>query len=81
MRNLIKRILGIEKVNKIKIPKEFIEHPPKLNKLHKRENYYVSTGKFFVPIVVNRNNELVDGYTSFFIAKLWSKKYVKVTRV
>lgn len=81
MRNLIKRILGIERLEKIVVSMAFKEHPPKELKMNWRRNYYNFFGNFAVPIEINDNNVLLDGYTSYLIAKELGKKYVKVTRV
>lgn len=79
MIEVLKKILKIERLNKIKIPKEFENHPPKLLKMQYRLNYYKETKKFLVPIVI-KENLLIDGYTSYLIAKKYHKKYVKVVR-
>ncbi|MCI8620607.1 MAG: hypothetical protein HFJ50_01995 [Clostridia bacterium] len=81
MRNLIKRILGIERLDKIVVSMAFKEHPPKESKMISRENYYIVYHKFKVPIVITNKYDLIDGYTSYLIAKQLGKKYVKVTRV
>lgn len=81
MRNLIKRILGIERLDKIVVSMAFKEHPPKESKMMSRSIYHIVYHKFKVLIVINNNNVLLDGYTSYLIAKELGKKYVKVTRV
>lgn len=40
--------------------------------------YFEENGKFESKILLNRDFELVDGYTSYFIAKLKGMKYVDV---
>ncbi len=80
--NLILKILGMEKLNNIKIQKEFKKRPPKAMKMFERRTYYfLHNHKFEVPIVINKDNELVDGYTSYLIAKEYKVKYVPVKRV
>ncbi len=81
MKNLIKRILGIERLDKIMIPIEFIEHPPKDGKIIARKIYYMMYHKFKVPIVITNKCNLIDGYTSYLIAKKYGEKYVKVVRI
>ena len=59
----------------ITIPKEFAK--PRKEKLNSRIQYYNENKCFEVPIVINTNNELVDGYTSYLIAKKYNMKTVQ----
>lgn len=77
----IKNLLGIERLDKIIVPQTFKEHPPRRRKLNERMFYYEMYGKLPVPIVITDRNNLIDGYTSYLIAKENNKKYVKVVRV
>lgn len=81
MRKIIMKLLGIEKLSNIKIPVKFLEHPPKAEKMWRRKCYYIIHQKVKVPIIINRDNVLLDGYTSYLIEKILNKKYVKVIRV
>lgn len=62
-------------INLIKIPKKFTK--PKKEKLDHRFEFYNKNKCFEVPIVINANNELVDGYTSYLIAKKYNIKTVR----
>lgn len=67
------------RLKKIKIADDYKE--PNVFKMMEREAYFIIHHKLAVPIIVNRNNELVDGYTSYLIAKMYGKRIVKVERV
>lgn len=67
------------RLKKIRIP-EYFKKPNILKKMS-REIYYLRFNKLPVPIVIDKHNELVDGYTSYLIAKEYGKKIVKVKRV
>ena len=56
------------KINKIKIYDSFIEKAPGDRKMARRWRYYRETGELYVPIVINKEGYLVDGYTSYIIA-------------
>lgn len=59
----------IVKLSDIIISHRFRTHPPKPQKMERKRFYYQSTGKFASSIVLNKDFELVDGYTSYLIAK------------
>lgn len=61
-------------INKIKIPKHFTKPNPK--KLQQKFKYYRENHKFESPIIINTDYELVDGYTSYLIAKNYNKTSV-----
>ena len=79
MKNIISKLWGYKKLSDIEIPRKFKMNPPKKDKMYERERYYKLTGKFLVPIVL-KENLLVDGYTTYLLAKKLNKKYVKVKR-
>lgn len=82
MKDLIMKILGKEKLSNIKIQEKFKKHPPKARKMFERRGYYwYCHRKFYTPIVINKNNVLIDGYTSYLLAKDYGMKYVPVKRV
>lgn len=76
----IRELFKVEKLNQIKISEEFKEHPPKASKMRQREAFYKFTNIFYTTIVIDKNNVLVDGYTSYLIAQKYKKIYVKVIR-
>ena len=53
----------------IDIPINFLRQHPRQEKMKQKWAYYRQTGEFESPILLNRNFELVDGYTSYIIAK------------
>lgn len=71
----------IKKLKNIKISKEFKMKYPKTLKLISKMEYYLRNNKFEQPIVINKDNVLVDGYTSYIIAQTLNKKWVRVKRV
>ena len=79
MKNLIrfiKRIFGVYEtgyeywvyLKDIKISPQFENTPPRFKKMRQKWSYYRKTGKFESPIILNRDFELIDGYTSYCIA-------------
>ena len=54
---------------------------PRTLKLISKMEYYLRNNKFEQPIVINKKGVLVDGYTSYIIAQMLNKKYVRVKRV
>lgn len=67
------------RLKKIKIDEDYRD--PGVFKMMEREAYFIMHRKFAVPIVINKDNILVDGYTSYLIAKMYGKRIVKVKRV
>lgn len=62
-------------INLIKIPKKFTK--PRKEKLNKRIDFYNKHKYFEVPIIIDPSNTLVDGYTSYLIAKRYNLKAVQ----
>lgn len=71
----------IKRLKNIKISKEFKMKYPKTLKLISKMKYYLRNNRFEQPIIINKDNVLVDGYTSYIIAQMLNKKYVRVKRV
>lgn len=73
----IKKLFGVYEsgyeyyinLSDIKVPLEFYSTPPRFQKMSKKWKYYMDTGKLESKIIVDRNFNLVDGYTSYIIAK------------
>lgn len=59
----------------IKIPENFTK--PSRNKLKSRTEYYNKNKRFEVPIIIDPSNMLLDGYTSYLIAKQYNLKTVQ----
>lgn len=76
----ILRMLNKENINNIKIKKGFEEHKPKIEKMTSKLVFYTQTGKFKDEIVLDNNNYLIDGYTTYLLAKTLNKKYIRVKR-
>jgi hypothetical protein len=51
----------------IKIPKKYKE--PKKQKLDERKEYFETFRNFKVPVIIDKDNNLIDGYTTYLIAK------------
>lgn len=62
----------------IKIKDEFINTPPLERKMDRKWRYYRETGRLSSPIVLNEQFYLIDGYTSYLIAKADGLKTVEV---
>ena len=63
-------------IKKIKILKHFTK--PNSEKLKERFDYYKQNKKFKAPIIIDSNYNLIDGYTSYLIAKNYNKTSVIV---
>lgn len=61
-------------IKDIKIPKHFTKPNPK--KLQQRFDYYKQNKRFKAPIIIDSNYILIDGYTSYLIAKNYNKTSV-----
>ena len=77
----IMKLLGYENINNIKIKKAFERNLPKINKMSEKLTYYIKNNKYEQPIVLDNENWLIDGYTTYLIAKYTNEKYVKVRRI
>lgn len=77
----ITKIFGREKLSNIKIQDSFKNHPPKWTKMLDKQAFYIKHGTFEQPIVVDKDNVLIDGYTTYIIAKGLGIRYMSVKRV
>ena len=68
------------KLKKIKISDDFKKHPPKLKKMSIRASYFRIFGRLYSPIILDDDNYLIDGYTSYLIAKTDGLKKVEFFR-
>lgn len=66
------------RIDDIKIYPCFTEHPPKADKIEQKEQYSIETGLLQSPIILNSDNYLIDGYTSYLIAKAHGIRNVTV---
>ena len=70
-----KRILS-KNINKIKVPSEFVENPPKPEKVIAKAAKFFKTGEL-EKIYVDEGSNLLDGYCSYLIAIILGKKKTK----
>lgn len=77
MLDLIMKLLGYANIKKIKI-KDYYKKP-RYNKLQAKKAFYRKYG-LLPEIILDKNNVLVDGFCSYYIARIWELKYVKVRR-
>lgn len=68
----------IVKIDNIKISKKF--QKPKKEKLNKRKEYYLKHKYFRSTIVLNNENYLLDGYTTYILAKEMKFDYITILR-
>lgn len=65
-------------LSKITIPSEMLSHPPRADNLAAKYTYYIRTGDFLSPIVVDKKNTLTDGYITYLIAKMMGYETIEV---
>lgn len=63
-------------IKEIKIPKKFSK--PKSAKMKNRIEYYNTYKRFEVPIIIDEDNNLIDGYTTYLIAKKYNFNNIQV---
>lgn len=73
-----KTIMTEIKLSKIKIPNKFKRTYPKPEKMLKKYKFFLKYKNFESRIVINKQNILIDGYTSYLIAKAFGFKKVTV---
>lgn len=71
-------ILRNLKLKDIKIKEDFKRTPPNKYKMKAKWNYYRKTGSLESDIVIDKDGYLIDGYTSYLIAKADSIKKLDV---
>ena len=52
-------------IGKIKIPDEFVNHPPRPEKVRQKIDYYNEYGQFRRKLRIDRTGMLYDGYTTY----------------
>ncbi len=57
------------RIDNIKIFPCFAEHPPKAEKMERKEQYFTETGLLQSQIILDGRGNLIDGYTSYLLAK------------
>ena len=66
------------KESDIIIPEEFKATKPRFEKMIQKRKFYRKNNRFESKIVLNKDFLLIDGYTSYIIAKENGMKYVEV---
>ena len=67
------------KIADIKIYPCFQETPPGAHKMELKERYFIKTGLLKSDIILDSENYLIDGYTSYLLAKDQGMEYVPFT--
>ena len=57
------------RVDNIKIYPCFAAHPPRAEKMEQKEQYFAETGLLQSQIILDSQGNLIDGYTSYLLAK------------
>ena len=65
-------------VNDIKIYPCYEEHPPKPEKMEHKARYFEHTGHFQSDIILDMDGYLIDGYTSYLLARRQGMRRVPV---
>lgn len=65
------------KVSDIIIPEEFKATKPRFKKMIQKREFYKKNDRFESKIVLNKDFLLIDGYTSYIIAKENDMKHVE----
>ena len=73
-----KTIITTIKLSKIKIPHKFKRKYPKPEKMLRKYKFFLKHKKLESFIIINKQNILIDGYTSYLIAKAFGFKKVTV---
>lgn len=68
-------------LDEIKIPKRFKTTPPRAEKILARYKHHNATRCFDREIVVDENNNLVDGYSVYMAAKMLDLKQIRVLKI
>ena len=79
MLDFIMRLFGYENIRNIKIPTEYTI--PGTKKIQCKATFFQTTRQFLDKVVVNNDNVLVDGYTTYILNKWLENEYIKVVRI
>lgn len=66
------------KLSKIKISKQMKNTTPRPQKMQQKYSYYIYTHKFAAEIILDKHYTLLDGYTTYLLAKMFGYKKIKV---
>lgn len=68
----------IVKIEDIKIYPCFVSHSPKAEKMEQKEQYFEETAILQSQIILDRNGYLIDGFTSYLLARKYGIRTVSV---
>ena len=68
-------------LDNIKVPKHFAESVPAPEKIAARVDAFRKTGGFDREIIVDKDNNLLDGYTAYLVAKMLNVHRVRCVKV
>lgn len=68
-------------LDKINIPVIFKRDLPNKGKISARYNFFKKTGSFDREILIDENNNLLDGYTTYLICKMVGIEKVRALRI
>lgn len=68
-------------IDDIKVPKSFKSKLPSTQKIADRINAYRKTGTFDREVIVDSDNTLMDGYTTYLVCKMLGIEKVRCTKV
>lgn len=66
------------RLSKIKISEGFKKHKPTNEKMNNKNYFYIINDTFKEKVILDKNNVLVDGYTTYLLAKQYGKKIIWV---
>lgn len=67
-------------IDEIKLKKCFKRRKPKQGKMELKEQFYKEHGYFEDRIILKSNNRLLDGYTSYLLAKKYNITKIEIIR-
>lgn len=69
------------RIDEIKIPENFAKQLPNMDKLKARIEHFKKCETFDREILVDENNTLLDGYTTYLIARMIGMTDVRVLKI
>ena len=70
----------IVKLKDIRIKRNFLSNPIRPEKIQKKIDYYKKHWCFKDDIILNKKNELIDGYSTYKLARLFGLHKVMIKR-
>lgn len=69
------------RLDMIKVPQKFLVHTPKVYKMRRARNFFTKYGVLKERILIDKDNNLVDGFTSLLVAHENKLEKVEIVRV